>query len=185
MTNSIRKYMTAMLLVSTFLFIAGASAIAQDDAMMFAPPPPEVQKIYRFIGEWHGDGEATMGDMSTPVHVTLTAEKDAGGWGVHAHMTAEMGNAGTYQEIDIMGYEPNSKTYHLFSVTNMGDTHDHSGTWDGSGKTLNLTYKGLYQGQPMVETIACIFNGSDEMEITSKTTVGGQQMGLFIVTLHK
>jgi hypothetical protein len=175
--------MPATILALSFLLIAGADAMAQDDAMMFAPPPPEVQKMYQFVGTWHGDGQATMGENSTPVKVTLAVEKAANGWGLRSNMTGEMGNAGSYEEIDIMGYEPNSKTYHMFSVTNMGDTHDHSGTW--TGNTLNLKYTGMYQGQPMVETIACEFISDDEMNITSETNIGGQQAGSFVVTLRK
>ena len=146
-------------------------------------PPPAVAKLLRFEGNWHGKGTVIMGDQKNPVAVTMHMQKTSGGWGLRGDMTGDMGNMGKYIETDLMGYEPNSKTVHLFSVTNMGETHDHAGTWDDN--TLNLHYDGTYKGEPMHEALSVTIVNPNKLKFSSVTTVNGQPMGTFEATVTK
>ena len=52
---------------------------------------------------------------------------------------------GTYAETDLFGYEPNSDTFHWYSVTNAGETHDHVAK-AGDGSKIQWVYTGSQEG---------------------------------------
>ena len=65
----------------------------------------------------------------------------------------------SYEETDLMGFEPNSKTYHWFAVTNAGETHDHVTPATDKNK-LRFTYSGTQEGKPFKEVVDWEFLGA-------------------------
>jgi hypothetical protein len=58
----------------------------------------------------------------------------------------------TYVETDLMGYEPNTNTYHWYAVTNAGETHDHVAP-ASDGNKLQFVFTGTQEGKPFKEVI--------------------------------
>ena len=77
-----------------------------------------------------------------------------------------------YEEKDLFGYYPGSDTYHMFSVTNAGETHDHSGKL--TSDAFIGRYEGVRDGKPFVENISFKFTGDNELTVTSTVMENGQ-----------
>jgi hypothetical protein len=61
------------------------------------------------------------------------------------HLTGIPGLA-AYDETDLMGYEPNSNTYHWYSITNAGETHDHVAT-PPNGSAIRFVFNGTQENK--------------------------------------
>ncbi len=55
----------------------------------------------------------------------------AGGLALQCQMIGNIEGMGPYEESDLFAFDPHSGKVHLFSVTSMGDVHDHHGSFDG------------------------------------------------------
>jgi len=121
--------------------------------------PKEVQNMDCLLGSWTGTGTLTMGKDKVKVTATYNCKRTGGGFGLlcQLDMTGIPGVA-RYQETDLFGYEPNSKTYHWFSVTNGAETHDHSSPYSESNK-IRFVYNGTQEGKPLKEVIDWEFSG--------------------------
>ncbi|MEM2910963.1 MAG: hypothetical protein QXM52_04595 [Candidatus Bathyarchaeia archaeon] len=64
----------------------------------------------------------------------------AAGWGALNIGLMEIEGMGTYEEVDIIGFDPSEKLVHIFSLTNTAATHDHKGRWSDD-KTLRSRTK--------------------------------------------
>jgi hypothetical protein len=58
----------------------------------------------------------------------------------------------SYEETDLFGYEPNTDTYHWYSVTNAGETHDHVAKAT-AGNKVRFVYTGTQEGKPFKEAV--------------------------------
>src|SRR5262249_49404389 len=90
-----------------------------------------------------------------------------------------------YDETDLMGYEPNTNTYHWYSVTNAGETHDHVAK-ASDGNKLEFVFNGTQEGKPFKEVIQLAFS-SDQKTVTGKseTFVAGASTSVMELALRK
>jgi hypothetical protein len=147
-----------------------APAFAKADA-----PPPEVKEMASMVGTWKGAATLAMGPEKTSLKVTMTCHAASAGWGVQCqtHFTGMPGGA-TYQEADLFGFEPNTRKFHWFSVTNMGETHDHVSDGIKENK-IAFVHNGTQDGKPMREVIDMTFGENcKSFDLRAETTVGGQ-----------
>lgn len=121
-----------------------------------------------------------------PIKLTgkLRCEKAAGGWGLKDKFTMDIEGMGTYDEDDLIGFDPGEGKVHLFSLTNTGATHDHKGDWTDKD-TLYLEYNGLQDGKPYREEITIRFAGPNRFSIHEVDKVDGQITMTMDVTLRK
>src|SRR5882724_8368324 len=119
------------------------------------------------VGTWKGGGTIAMGKDKAKIDATWTP-------GVAA-----------YEETDLMGYEPNTNTYHWYSVTNAGETHDHVAKVP-EGNDLQFVFSGTQEGKPLREVIDLSFAG-DSKSVTGRaeTFVGGASVSVMDVNLRK
>lgn len=176
----LRTFLGLLLLAPVLHSRAGAQG-------MFSPPPEPVKQLYRFIGDWHGKAIACMGKDTVRFPLTIRAEKTADGWGVLATARGDMGKMGTYHETDMFGWSPQSKLVHLFTVTNMGETHDHSGDWLKDEKTtLKLTFTQPQEGREFKEEIMAILHGDgNRMILRSLTMLNGEYQSSFEAEMQR
>jgi hypothetical protein len=87
--------------------------------------PKPVADMECLVGQWAGPGTVVSGKDTAKINATWSCKRTSAQYGVLCafHVTGIPGLA-AYDETDLMGYEPNSNTYHWYSVTNAGETHD-------------------------------------------------------------
>lgn len=117
------------------------------------PLPKPVEGMECLVGTWKGGGTVAMGKDKAKIDATWTCNRVSQKWGVMCafHVTGIPGVA-SYDETDLMGYEPNTNTYHWYSVTNAGETHDHVAPAT-DGNKLQFVYTGTQEGKPFKEVI--------------------------------
>lgn len=176
----LRTFIGVLFLTAALLPRAGAQE-------MFTPPPEPVKQLYRFIGDWRGKAVASMGKDTIRFPLTIKAEKTADGWGVLASVRGDMGKMGTYHETSMFGWSPQTKLVHLFSVTNMGETHDHFGDWLKDEKTtLKLTFtQPQGEGTEFKEEIMMILHDGNQMTMRSLTMRNGEYQSSFVAEMQR
>ena len=136
--------------------------------------PKEIQNMHCMIGNWEGKATMQMGESKSSLGVTWTCEAASLGYGVSckARLTGMPG--GVQEENDLFGFDPGARKYHWFSVTSMGETHDHVAELP-TGPTLKFVYDGVSEGKPMRETIFLTLNEEGtRLELKNEGTVGGK-----------
>ena len=149
-------------------------------------PPQEVREIASMVGVWKGAATLTTGPDKANVKVAMNCQPAAGDWGVQCqvHFTGLPGG-GVYQETDLFGYEPGTKKFHWFSVTNMGETHDHVS--DGlKGNLIEFVHTGVQEGKPLKEVIRMTFSDNcRQFDVRVETTLAGQVVAVLDGHAHK
>ena len=148
--------------------------------------PAEVKNMGCLVGEWKGVGQMTMGDTKAELKLAISCKWQSGGYGVacQARFTGPPA-LGTLEETDLFGYEPNTRKYHWFSVTSMGETHDHIAE-PPSGNVIDWVFNGTQEQKPYKETVRMEFSAdSKQLSFKSDTFVGGAIQVSFTGTLKK
>jgi hypothetical protein len=182
--------MAIMSLAGTTLFLSTAVAGPYDkssspaQAAQAAMPAQEIVKFMSYTGTFDGDATVTMNGKSTPFKLRHVNTQVAQGFGLQCNESADIPEMGHYEASNIFGFETGKNLLHLYTVSNMGDTHDHWGKWSDD-KTWDVTYEGLQNGKKLVEKIHCVFDTPTSYHFTSETTVGGQFFSKFAATMTK
>jgi hypothetical protein len=139
----------------TLLALTIVSPLAAADG-----PPKEIQNMDCLIGSWKGGGSIVIGKDKAKLDASWSCKKTGADFGVlcNLRVTGIPGIA-VYEETDLFGYEPHSKTYHWFAVTNAGETHDHVAPFTDKNK-IRFTYAGTQEGKPFKEVVDWEFSGA-------------------------
>ena len=148
------------------------------------PLPKEVKKLKSFLGEWIVEGRLTFESDTFKVEGLWKFDQAAKGWGVLAILKMNIEGLGEYEEVDLVGFDPGSGLFHIFSVTNTAATHDHKGNWLDD-KTLKVTYEGLQEGKKQKEEITIKFDHPNEWSIHEIDTINGKITSTMDVKLRK
>jgi hypothetical protein len=150
------------------------------------PLPKPVEGMECLVGTWKGSGTVSMGKDKVKVDATWTCNRVSAKWGVMCtfHVTGIPGVT-AYEETDLMGYEPNTNTYHWYAVTNAGETHDHVAQASDSNKQ-QFIYTGTQEGKPLKEVIELEMS-KDSKQATGRaeTFVGGASASVLEIKLRK
>ncbi len=139
----------------TTLVLVLASSFASADSL-----PKEVEGMDCLLGNWKGAGTLIMGKDKAKLDATYSCKRTGGDFGVLCNLKVTgIPGVPSYEETDLMGYEPNSKTYHWFSVTNGGETHDHVSPVTDKNK-IRFTYTGVQEGKSFKEVVDWEFLGA-------------------------
>lgn len=146
------------------LSLADASGLAQPP-----PKPPESKVLDRYIGTWKFEG------VSKPAEWNPKEKRGAGttvnewilnGWFQHHKAKDDQGN----ESIDILTYDPRTKTYRFWSFFSEGFAVEEAGTWDEQSKTL--TTKADVDGITVLSTMRFIDNDTRELTRVAKDGKG-------------
>jgi hypothetical protein len=149
-------------------------------AATFAPAahaddlPAKVKDMDCLVGNWKASGTVTMGSDKADVKATWKCARTPGKFGVMCGLELTgIPGLPVYAETDLFGYEPGTDTYHWFSVTNAGETHDHVAAIP-AGDHVQFVYSGRQEGKPFKEVIDMTF-GKDGKTFTlvSETFLAG------------
>ena len=163
------------------ILVLAAPVTAFADAL-----PKQVADMQCLVGHWQGGGSLAMGQDTAELRAHWTCERTSARFGVLCtfHVTGIPG-VPAYEETDLMGYEPNTNTYHWYSVTNAGETHDHVAPASG-GNRIEFVYDGTQDGKPFKEVIALAFEqGSKRLKGRAETFAAGVSTSVMQLDLHK
>lgn len=147
-------------------------------------PAPEIQRITALAGTFEGEASFTQAGKTVKFALHHQNRVIAGGFGLACHEEADIPGLGHYEAEDLFGWDVNSKTLHLFSVTNDPDTHDHAGRWsDATHATLRC--EGQHSGQRMVEVLPLEIVGPNEYRFRSNVTLNGKPDDQFTAVMKR
>jgi hypothetical protein len=180
---------TTMILGAAVLGVAvvgGGLALAGQAGGAAPAVPAEVKNMNCLVGEWKGAGQLTMGDTKAEMKMAISCKWQSGGHAV-ACQTKFTGPpaVGTLEESDLFGFEPNTRKYHWFSVTSLGEVHDHVAEIP-NGEVIDWVFNGTQEGKPYKEAIRFEFSkDSKQLGFRTDITVGGAAQGSLTGTLKK
>ena len=148
------------------------------------PLPPEAKKLEVFLGNWSAAGALTF--MGKPFKLTGSAKftSAAAGWGVFSEVKLEIENLGLYDEVDLLAFDRDAKTYHFFAVTNTGAAYDHKGKWVDDG-ALRFFYEGNQGGKRYIEELEVRVQNPNEIVICENDSLEGSTVTTMNVTLRR
>ncbi|MBA3395020.1 MAG: hypothetical protein H0T89_20405 [Deltaproteobacteria bacterium] len=148
--------------------------------------PKPVADLERMVGTWKGTGTLAMGADTAKLGTSLTCKRTSAQFGVLcAFRVTGIPGMKVYEETDLFGYEPHSGTYHWFSVTSAGDTHDHVAKVT-TGDKLEFVYTGTQEGKPLKEVIELTFaKDGKAMTVRGETFIAGASASVIEVKLRK
>ncbi len=150
--------------------------------------PKPIADLERFVGAWKATGSMTMGKDTAKVTATWACKRISAKAGVLCSLELKgIPGLPVYAETDLFGFEPNSNTYHWFSVTNAGETHDHVGKVAGIDESkLQYVYTGTQEGKPFKEVIDVTFEaGNKGLALRAETFVAGASTSVFDMKAKK
>jgi hypothetical protein len=173
------KTQLSIVLCAAAVTLSSAAALADD-------VPAKVKDLECLVGTWKASGTVTMGADKANVKATWKCTRTPGKWGVLCGLKLTgVPGLPVYEETDLFGYEPGSDTYHWFSVTNAGETHDHVAAIP-KGDHVQFVYNGTQEGKPFKEVIDMTF-GKDAKTFTlvAETFLAGASTSKFELGARK
>ena len=128
------------------------------------PIPAEIKKLHVFLGDWKVEGTLKTGDIIMRLEGKWNFSTAAGGWGLKSSNKLEIEGMGTYERDNLFGYDKETGELHIYSVTNMAETHDHIASWVDEN-TFNGRYDGLKDGKKFREDFTIKLVSPDEFTI--------------------
>ena len=149
--------------------------------------PKEIQPILGLVGEWKAtNGVAVLDGKKRRVDFTISCSPAGGGMAVQCLAKFDIEGLGRFEENDLFGYDPGQNRYHWFSVTQMGEAHDHVALPPGpNDKQVTFAYSGIQHGKPMQEVITLAFVDDHKIEFKNLGTVGGESAWKMSATMIK
>ncbi len=150
------------------------------------PLPKPIADLECLVGAWKGGGKVTMGKDKGTLDATWTCKRTSAKFGVLCTLRVTgVPGVPVYEETDLMGYEPNTKTYHWYSVTNAGETHDHVARAP-AGNTVEFVFNGTQDGKPFKEVIVMSFsNDAKAVSARAETFLAGASTSVFELAMRK
>jgi Protein of unknown function (DUF1579) len=139
-------------LLISFLLLMVMRVQAQESYQI----PQQVKDLYAYDGKWEGVITLTVNGQTETGTVYHDWSKIADGWGMLIDEKGEVPNMGPpYIGHNIFGYDIGEGMYHLYTIDNSANMHDHKGTIDGNVITLEqngLTPKKIKANEKIVMT---------------------------------
>lgn len=150
------------------------------------PLPKPVADMECMVGTWKGAGSFVAGKDSSKINATWACKRTSSKFGVScSFQVTGIPGVPVYDEADLMGYEPNTNTYHWYSVTNAGETHDHVARIP-DGNKIEFTYNGMQEGKAYREVILLEFsNDSKSINGKCETFLAGASTSVMQLSLRK
>jgi hypothetical protein len=136
--------------------------------------PKQLSTLGRLVGNWKGEHVVfeTEG-RRTEIDVDLEVRGIVEGWGLEGNMVAEIPGIGRYVRKEMWGYDSDSDTIRMFSVTNDGKTHDRRGVWVDEN-TLRLRCSTVANGKDHVVEEMTVVLHDYKMALRNTTRVNGE-----------
>jgi hypothetical protein len=124
--------------------------------------PVEAVRLQAFAGDWVVSGTLDAEGTPSAVSGSWHFEPAADGWGVRGRMETTIDGMGTFEEDELIGYDPTDGAVHMFSMNRFA-VRDHRGGW-ATEDELEVEFTDRQDGRTVSEIIAIRFVGADRME---------------------
>lgn len=153
---------------------------------VFPQEKSEAQKnIMQFVGNWKlENARMTVGGQKLTGVYTFNCSAVCDNTGILAHEKFVTNETGTMIGENLLGYDPNTGLIHLYSIDNMGTTHDHYGYWINKNH-LFVQYQGIVDGKIYLEQINMTFTSPDKLELKLVGMMNGKAYSMFDGTFTK
>jgi hypothetical protein len=173
--------------MKTLANLAAVFAIALPSAAIADPPLPKpVSEMECLVGNWRITGSFSAGADKAKIDGSWTCKRTSAKYGVLCTLQITgIPGLPVYSETDLFGFDPGTSTYHWFSVTNGGETHDHVAKMP-NGPKIQFVYNGTQDGKAFKEVIDLEF-GKDKKSMTlrGETFVDGASASVIAGTARK
>ena len=157
---------TKRLLMLLAGLVAGISVMAQE-------MPAGQKNLMQFIGKWKStDIKMTMGDKTYNGEFDIECVPVNNNTGIRANEKFTNNELGTMLAEDLLGYDPNLQQVHMYTIDNMGTTHDHVGYWIDDHH-LFLEYQGVVDGKMFVEQLDMVIANANTMNFKLTAMLNG------------
>lgn len=144
--------------------------------------PEPARKLDALLGTWAVSGTMTMGDGAARVSGRWRFSRVADGYGVRTALQTTIEGMGTFEEEELIGFDPSEERIHFFSLNKFA-VRDHVGGWKDD-HTLYVEYNGEQQGEHCREGMTITLAG-DRMEGHVVETLAGVVVVTTALTLVK
>jgi hypothetical protein len=141
----------------------------------FTQEQPMAQKnLMQFNGKWKSsDFNLTMGDKNYGGEYSFDCAMVNMNTGIIAHEKFVNKEMGTMMAENLVGFDPNLKQIHIYTIDNMGTAHDHYGYWIDEHH-LFVEYQGVVEGKMYVEQIDIVFQTADKWVLKLTAMLNGE-----------
>jgi hypothetical protein len=142
---------------------------------VIAQEMPAAQKnLMQLVGTWTStDIKMTMGGKTYGGEFVVKCEAVNGNTGIHASEKFTNDELGTMLAEDLFGYDPNLQQIHMYTIDNMGTTHDHVGYWIDDHH-LFVEYQGVVEGKMYVEQVDMVIANANTMNFKLTGMLNGE-----------
>lgn len=152
-----------------------ALIFTSSNLILSAMAPAEAERLMYFEGKWSGKGKVTMDGKTMECKLTQDYTKTTEGWGLIMHETCEAPNMPVYKAVSLFGYDKGHNHYHLFTLSNDEETHDHIGFWTENDK-LEFKYEGMKDGKVYLQLLTYIMHDKKSFTFTEDTFIEGKKV---------
>ncbi len=158
--------------------------VSMADIAEMYPVPAEIEKLHVLLGRWMVNGELQTGGETMPVSGEWEFNIAAGGWGLKSSNRLAVAGLGDYYLDNLFGYDRETGTMHVYSLTNMAETHDHVMAWTGDDEIRGY-YEGPRDGKPFREDFYLTFKNPSELTIRYVEKADGKLDSMMELVLRK
>jgi hypothetical protein len=154
-------------------------------AQAMPAPPPEAARLAALKGVWVFDGTVAMGKRKPrKARWRINCKETAGGWSIACDETIGLPRVGTMRGHTLFGYDPATRTLHIFTVSNMGEVRDLHGKWVDE-RTIAYRDESTQGGKPRVQEARIALTDAGSLDVDLKITVGGEPQVAFKGMFHR
>ena len=147
--------------------------------------PAGQKNLMQFKGKWKStDIKMTMGGKTYGGEFVVECEAVNGNTGIHASEKFTNDELGTMLAEDLFGYDPNLQQIHMYTIDNMGTTHDHVGYWIDDHH-LFVEYQGVVEGKMYVEQVDMVIANANTMNFKLTGMLNGETVQTAVGTYKK
>ncbi|MEO6133489.1 MAG: hypothetical protein ABIQ02_16735 [Saprospiraceae bacterium] len=167
-----KKYLLSALLSCTFIVFTTTYIMAQDNKTV---KPEAITNFSKFVGNWNADANLTMDGKTYNLNYLVNGKLTADGNGLYVDESFSNPDLGTMIGENLVGYNPNDKKVHWFSVDNMGTAHEHIGDWINPNLFL-MEHSEMQNGKKYIEKISMEFKNANTLEFNLVATLDGKEV---------
>jgi hypothetical protein len=176
---------TKLCALASIALVSTAAAKGNPDPKL----PKEIQQMYCLVGDWKSQNAVMVVDGARhKADFTVSCAPTSGGMGLSCSAKFDVEGLGHFEESDLFGYDAGQNRYHWFSVTQLGETHDHVALPPGpKDKGITFAYSGIQNGKPVQEVITMTFldEAATKIDFRNDGVLGGQPAWKITATMIK
>jgi hypothetical protein len=146
--------------------------------------PEAVKNLAKFVGKWESNASLMAEGKTYKVLYKVDCRLIADGNGLYVDEWFSNKELGTLKGSDLFGYDPYDTKIHVYSVDNMGTTHEHTGEWL-TPDHLYVEHNSVREGKKYVEKLDFTFAKKDELQFKLVGTLDDQVVQTGEGTFHR